>query len=746
MTGRKKNPNHVTLWERCKYQFDRTVKGSTAILLLWLAFISALMIMIAAIFLAVGIRPDGQDHLSYAESLWKALSVALTPDAVQDVGWAYRVVMLGVALMGLLIVGAIIGVLTSGIESKLHELRRGRSRLLVEKHIIILGWSDKVGDTIAELVKANENIPRDDKPHKKPIIAVLADRDVLNMEDEVKQQVGDFQGTKCHYRRGDPCNMAALRLIRAGKARAAIVFADKGPEGNEVVLNRVLALKKVREDQKDTSFHIVAETDDKSTTEEELKKLDVLTVSPGELITRVLLQSAREPGLSFVYEELLDFEGCEIYVGNKEFPKESYEYFAIKSKMVLSPIGIYKREKSILNPQVDSDDCKSLQAKDELIYIAEDDDFNSTWWQRLSFKLPFTCGEHCPCGKEPVVKLKECWKDPDSNEQGCHRLACWSWWLPWSMSPPLSRNTESTEKIDQTSTYAEPVIDPRPLKYLVIGWHKWAEKLLEELNGFRQTELEDGPKIEGDEITIINDKLAVARSPRENLDEELKQFKVNTPECKDDDARIAEIEKWIKASGCADRARIIVLSYRDKLKPHEADSRTLLTLLRLDRLLHGLKHEDRPAVISEILDAHTRDIAPESTQANDFIASNRLVSCVMAQYAENKDLQPIIDMLLTSKGAEVHLRPATNYVPEDSQLPHTGKYGELVACGLGFGKTDDKKHTGDEKSDGNHEGETVIGIWKYRGQEMKPGVKLAIPRGEDVTLCDRDQVIVIAEK
>jgi hypothetical protein len=69
-----------------------------------------------------------------------------------------------------------------------------------------------------------------------------------------------------------------------------------------------------------------------------------------------------------------------------------------------------------------------------------------------------------------------------------------------------------------------------------------------------------------------------------------------------------------------------------------------------------------------------------------------------------------------------------------------------VACGLGFGKTDDKKHTGDEKSDGNHEGETVIGIWKYRGQEMKPGVKLAIPRGEDVTLCDRDQVIVIAEK
>ena len=752
MKGGMKN-SKPSKWEHCKYQFDRTVEGSTAKLLLWLALISALMIMVAAIFLAVGIRPDGQDHLSYAESLWKALSVALTPDAVQDVGWAYRVVMLGVALMGLLIVGAIIGVMTSGIESKLHELRRGRSRLLVENHTIILGWSDKVGDTIRELVKANANIPCDDKLRKKPIIAVLADKDVLDMKDEIKHQVVDLEGTKCHYRRGDPCNMAALSLIRAEKARAAIVFADKGLAGDMVVLNRVLALQKVREvasKDRDTSFHIVAETNDKRTEDELKKREGVLTVSPGELITRVLLQSAREPGLSFVYEELLDFEGCEIYFGDRKFhekhEKEPYEYFAFKSKEVLSPIGICK---SAGPPILDPHDLRrneSIGESENLIYIAKDDDFKEkVLWKRLRPKLPFVCVKHCPCRQTGVekVRLDECWPGSDSHKQGCHRLAMW---LPWSISPKHKRSENEPAKRDQNSTYAEPVIDRRPLKYLVIGWHEWAPKLLKQLDEFRHTEVMGVSKKSDDEITIICDKSAVACSPQETPDLDLKQFKWNAPECKDPDARIAEVEKWIKASGCADRAMIIVLSYRDKLKPHEADSRTLLALLRIEHLLSERKPEDRPAVISEILDAHTRDIAPLSTQANDFIASNRLVSCVMAQYAENKDLQPVIDMLLKETGAEVHLRPATNYVPEDSQLPHTGTYGELVACGLGFGKTDDKKHTGDEKSDGNHEGETVIGIWKYRGQEMKPGVELAIPRGQHVTLCDRDQVIVIAEK
>ncbi len=316
------------------------------------------------------------------------------------------------------------------------------------------------------------------------------------------------------------------------------------------------------------------------------------------------------------------------------------------------------------------------------------------------------------------------------------------------MSHPLSENIESTEKIDQTSTRAEPEIAPKALKYLVIGWHEWAPGLLKQLDKFRQTEVMGVPKTKDGEITIICDESAVSCKPQKTLDKDLIQFKVNTPKCKDQDARIAEVEKWIKASGCAG-ARIIVLSYRDKLKPHEADSRTLLALLRIEHLLSKRKPEDRPAVISEILDAHTREIAPLSTQANDFIASNRLVSCVMAQYAENKDLQPVIDMLLKETGAEVHLRPATKYVPEDSedsQLPHTTTYGKLVACGLGFGKTDDKKHTGDEKSDGNHEGETVIGIWKYRGPEEKPGVKLAIPRDTDVKLCTEDRVIVIAEK
>ena len=94
--------------------------------MLWLAAISAGMVAVAAIFLALGSRPEGEDDaLPYAESFWTTLNMALAPGAVEDPGWPYRLVMLAVAILGVLIVSTIIGVLTAGIEGKLDDLRRG---------------------------------------------------------------------------------------------------------------------------------------------------------------------------------------------------------------------------------------------------------------------------------------------------------------------------------------------------------------------------------------------------------------------------------------------------------------------------------------------------------------------------------------------------------------------------------------------------------------------------------------------
>ena len=44
---------------------------------------------------------------------------------------------------------------------------------------------------------------------------------------------------------------------------------------------------------------------------------EVQLVLADDLIARIMVQSTRQPGLSGVYTELLDFDGCEIYAAEQ---------------------------------------------------------------------------------------------------------------------------------------------------------------------------------------------------------------------------------------------------------------------------------------------------------------------------------------------------------------------------------------------------------------------------------------------
>ncbi len=89
--------------------------------------------------------------------------------------------MLVLTLAGLFIVSALIGVIAAGIDTKLADLRRGRSLVLEKDHTVILGWSDSIFTIISELTLANES-------RRKPVVVVLADRDKVEMEEEIRGQ------------------------------------------------------------------------------------------------------------------------------------------------------------------------------------------------------------------------------------------------------------------------------------------------------------------------------------------------------------------------------------------------------------------------------------------------------------------------------------------------------------------------------------------------------------------------------
>jgi hypothetical protein len=105
--------------------------------------------------------------------------------------------------------------------------------------------------------------------------------------------------------------------------------------------------------------------------------------------------------------------------------------------------------------------------------------------------------------------------------------------------------------------------------------------------------------------------------------------------------------------------RIIVLSSAADHDPQLADSRTMVILLNLrdiaDRGGHSI------SIVSEMLDIRNRRLA-EVTRADDFIVSDRLVSLLMTQISENRDLAAVFEDLFDPAGSEIYMKPAPDYV------------------------------------------------------------------------------------
>ncbi len=350
------------LFARWKYWFDQIISGGTGKLLFLLAVCSMVLVGLAAMLLALGIKPIGSEPLNYAESFWRTMSIALDPEAVDDEGWSYRLVMLAVAILGILIVSTMIGVLTSGIEGKIASLRRGRSLVLESDHTVILGWSSKIVTAVQELVIANENQP-------KAAVVILANHDKVEMEEELNTRVTKLGNTKIVCRRGDPCVLSDLEIVRPELAKSIILFSGEDEQGDAVVLKRLLALQRIT-DRHDHNCQIVAEIRDDTNTDAIKLVGNVQVVQSVDLVTRVLVQAARQPGLSFVYDELLSFEGCEIYF-HKDISLAGRTFAdATLSMPRAAVIGIKPQGSDpVINPPAD----RIIETDDMLILVAEDD-------------------------------------------------------------------------------------------------------------------------------------------------------------------------------------------------------------------------------------------------------------------------------------------------------------------------------------------------------------------------------------
>lgn len=360
--------NGIRWTHRLRYGFDNAMSRGTPALIGFLGLASLTLIAIAALVMVIlGIAPGGADSPpDFVEGMWLSLMRTLDSGTMGgDEGRGFRITMLLVTLGGIFIVSALIGVLNSGLEAKLDELRKGRSFVIEKDHTLILGWSPKIFAILSELVLANEN-------RHKPRVVILAEKDKIEMEDEIRDEVGPTGNTKIICRTGSPLALNDLEIVNPHHARSIIILAPESEEPDSQVIKTILALTN-NPDRRPEPYHIVAEIAEPKNLEvaRMVGKDEAQLIVTGDLISRIIVQTSRQSGLSVVYTELLDFGGDEIYFA--EEPKLVGRTFgdALLAYEDSAIIGLRSRDGKIrLNPPMDT----RIQEGDRVIAISEDDD------------------------------------------------------------------------------------------------------------------------------------------------------------------------------------------------------------------------------------------------------------------------------------------------------------------------------------------------------------------------------------
>lgn len=361
----RKRPARASLKDRARYLFDKSMSAGTIALIGWLTALSLAIIVVASVVIVVmRIAPEGEPapH-DFVETGWESLMRTLDAGTMGgDEGWPYRIVMLVVTVAGIFIFSALIGVLSSGLATKIEELRKGRSRVLEQGHTIILNWSPSIVDIVKELAQAHTG-------GAATRIVILATRDKVEMEDEIAAKAPKLHGVRVTCRSGDPCDLNDLGIVNPSEAKSIIVLAPEGEDPDAQVIKTILAITNGPA-AGGRPHHVVAEVRDAHNAElaRAVGGADVQLVLADELISRILVQSTRQSGLSAVFAELLGFEGSEIYTAKLSALAGMTFGDALGAFESGSLIGLCDDKSVRINPPMDT----VIGPGDQVVVVAED--------------------------------------------------------------------------------------------------------------------------------------------------------------------------------------------------------------------------------------------------------------------------------------------------------------------------------------------------------------------------------------
>ncbi|MFD3761535.1 NAD-binding lipoprotein [Streptomyces sp. NPDC058622] len=606
--------HHTTsLRLRLRYRFDHLVSGGTTALIGWLALVCLAVVVPASVVLVWSDRAAPATLSGRITAVW--VSVGQTLKIGGAVGSPLHVLAsVSLALVALLFVSTLVSLITTGINRRIMSLRLGHSTVLETRHTVVLGWSDQIFPVIGELVAANAN-------QRRSAVAVLAPRDKVWMEDEISTRVGDSGRTRIICRNGSTTDPTGLCRVSPLTAKSVLVLPPAGDGADAHVVKTLLALDAaVPGPGQGEAVVVAAVRDSRNHVTARLAAGPaghVLCVD--DIVARLLVQTARQPGLSLVYSELLDFEGDEFYpVAAAGLVGRTFGE-ALLSFATSSAVGLLHDDGSVtLNP----DPWAVLGPADRIIVISRDDD-------------TAVRSDVAPHVDEGAIVTA------GPRTARVERLLL----LGWNRRAPLV--------IEQLDQYVSP---GTTLDVVALG--AYAATRGSRAATAARSRLEVSFH-EGD----ITDPLTLDKLDVPSYDSVIVLGETGTGTGTGTGAG-AETETGAETGAGASDAPVAVLAPAPDPEAR-ADDRTLVTLLHLRAIGDAAQRE--LALTTEMSADGNRLLAPARDGA-DFIVSGRLISLLMTQISESPYLAAVFEELFRAEGHEFHLKPAADYVRAGSEV------------------------------------------------------------------------------
>jgi hypothetical protein len=365
----------ASIKEKLKYRFEKYLNkgGSSIFISLFVVFIVLFVFIILMRAVILWIWPDLSYTDSFLDDIWYTWLQLTDPGNMNQDNLAptwLKITTIMSGVVGVIILSMLIAFITTTLEKVFYNFRKGRGKVLEEDFTLILGWNERVVDIIRELMLANES-------EKDAAVVILSNEDKEEMEDLITKRIPNSLTTRIITTTGDFANINELKRINIEGAKSIILLANCSESASEddKMFSDVQSIKAIMAiiacQGGKNELPIIAEifNEKKRDLIGYFEDENIIALDSWEIMGKLLVQTSLTSGLEMVYNEILSFDGCEIYFYRADWNKIAFGDLPMRFKDGI-PLGVYNENDGMtLRPGKEY----VMKQEDQILILAEDD-------------------------------------------------------------------------------------------------------------------------------------------------------------------------------------------------------------------------------------------------------------------------------------------------------------------------------------------------------------------------------------